>query len=570
MQRLEGRLIYAASDLNDYVECKRLTELEALVTAGKLPRPQLDDPHGEVLRRKGEEHERAYLERLHGDGVIAFERCANTIEAYQQAERDALAEMRRGARIIYQATFFDGEFIGRADFLRRVETPSDLGDFSYEVVDTKLGLSPKPYYLVQLCNYSEHLARLQGRMPQYAYVVLGNGAERCFRLNDYMAYYRRLKASFLEFARGVARDNLDDVREYPWKIGHCQRCPWNAGCERKRRDDDHLSIVAWMRRDQIAKLESGKIARVAELAGAGDERRPAGMSAETFAKLRRQASLQVRGRTSSKAIYELVPHEPGLGFELLPHPGLGDVFFDMEGDPLYEPGRSLEYLFGCWLPDDDPKFRAFWALDRDQEKLAFEDFIDFITKRRRRYPAMHVYHYANYEKDALRRLAQLHATREDEVDDLLRAEVLVDLYAVVRRALAISEESYSIKSLERFYGFTRDTLVKKGNESIVMFENWMLDANPATLSEIERYNRDDCRSTHELREWLLERRLEAMEKFGIELALRAPKSARELCHAEFVAGMHEMREAPRGRTRRVAPDGLGACAACERPAATES
>ncbi len=87
--------------------------------------------------------------------------------------------MREGKPIIYQATFFDGQFIGHADFLRRVEhAPSHLGDYSYEVIDTKLGLSARPYYLVQLCNYSEHLERLQGRMPDYGYVVFGDGDER--------------------------------------------------------------------------------------------------------------------------------------------------------------------------------------------------------------------------------------------------------------------------------------------------------------------------------------------------------------------------------------------------------
>ncbi len=178
----------------------------------------------------------------------------------------------------------------------------------------------------------------------------------------------------------------------------------------------------------------------------------------------------------------------------------------MEGDPIFEPGRSLEYLFGCWLPGDESEFRAFWGLDRDQEKRAFEGFVDFIAERRRRHPAMHVYHYANYEKEALRRLAQQHCTREAEVDDLLRGEVLVDLFAVVRRAVAIWEESYSLKSLERFYDLARETIVKKGNESIVMFETWRAGGDREILEDIERYNRDDCRSTYLLREWLLDRR----------------------------------------------------------------
>lgn len=534
MQRLEGRLVYAASDLTDYLECARLTELDALVARGELTRPDSVDPCGELLRRKGDEHEQGYLEKLRArypGEVVEFRRCDNSIEAYREAEQRTLDAMQRGVRIIYQATFFDGQFIGRADFLRRVEQPSALGAYAYEVIDTKLGLTARPYYLVQLCNYSEHLERLQGTIPKLGHVVFGNGETTAFRLHDYMAYYRHLKRAFLGFVGEAERS--DQPREYPLKRSHCAICPWDAACAKQRRDDDHLSLVASMRRGQIAKLREAEIQRVADLAQASDERRPAGMSPETFEKLRRQASLQVRARESGQPIYELLDAPAPLGFALLPPPAKGDVFFDMEGDPLFEPGRSLEYLFGCWMPDDEPAFRAFWGTSRDDEKRAFEDFVDFIRKRRERYPALHVYHYANYEKSALRRLAQQHGTREEEIDDLLRGEVLVDLFAVVRQAVAISEEGYGLKNVERFYDLERLTDVKKGAESIVMFERWLLEPDPRILDDIARYNRDDCRSTYLLREWLLERRREAIAKFGRELLLRAPKSPNDPCHAEF-------------------------------------
>ncbi len=535
MQRLDGRFVYAASDLNDYLECKRLSELDSLVARRMVPAADATDDRTVLIRRKGEEHERAYLQSMHerhpGD-VVQFERSESGIENYREAERETLEAMRRGAPIIYQATFFDGQFIGHADFLRRVENaPSRFGDYSYEVIDTKLGLSARPYYLVQLCNYSEHLERLQGCVPDFGYVVFGDGGERRFRLNDYMAYYRHLKKTFLHYADTLGA--RDEPREYPLKVKHCSVCDWNEQCTQRRVGDDHLSLVAWMRRDQIAKLQAAGITSVAQLAETPDDERPNGVTHETFVKLRRQASLQVRGRTSAEPIYELLEHAPPLGFAQMPNPSPGDVFFDMEGDPLYEPGRGLEYLFGCWLPDDEPKYRAFWGTTRDAERRAFESFIDFIVERRREHPAMHVYHYANYEKSALRRLAQEHTTREDEVDDLLRGEVLVDLFAVVRQTLAISEDGYGLKKLERFYQLVRETEVKKGDDSIVMFERWMTDRDQHILDDIEAYNRDDCRSTLLLRDWLLDRRDEAVAQFGVELPLREPKRPDEPCHAEF-------------------------------------
>ena len=66
--------------------------------------------------------------------------------------------MREGAPLIYQAQFFDGRWQGRADFLRRLPAPSDLGNHSYEVLDTKLARQVKPQVVHQLSLYSRLLA----------------------------------------------------------------------------------------------------------------------------------------------------------------------------------------------------------------------------------------------------------------------------------------------------------------------------------------------------------------------------------------------------------------------------
>lgn len=540
MQFVGGRPVFSASDLNDYLECRRLTELEALVARGVLSPPANDDERAELIRKKGEEHEKRHLERLRksygNEGVVEFERSENTLEAFHEAERHTLAAMQAGVQIIYQATFFDGQFLGRSDFLHRVEGESNLGNWRYEVLDTKLALKPKPYFLVQLCNYGEHLKRLQGKMPEHGSIVLGDGSEERYRLHDYLAYYHHLKENFLECAQRMTRSAEREAAIYPHPRSHCQICTWNADCELKRRHDDHLSLVAWMRRDQIDKLNVAGITTVEALARATDPDCPADMNPETFFKLRRQALLQIGERTGGRPIYELLQHAPPLGFALLPAPAAGDVFFDMEGDPLFEPGRGLEYLFGCWLPDDKLNFRAFWGRNRNQEKTAFEDFVDFIVARRRNFPSMHVYHYAPYEKNALRKLAQAHCTREDEVDDLLRGEVLVDLYAVVRQALVLSREHYGLKDVEHFYALERRTDVKKGDESIVMFERWLESGETAILDDILAYNRDDCESTYRLREWLMDRRAEAMAQFGTDIPLRTVKLPHEPCHTPYADG----------------------------------
>ena len=153
----------------------------------------------------------------------------------------------------------------------------------------------------------------------------------------------------------------------------------------------------------------------------------------------------------------------------------------MEGDPYFAPERGLEYLFGVTTIDErEPRFRAFQGLDRRQEKAAFEQFIDFVCARLEQWPDLHVYHYAAYETSALKRLMAEHATREDELDDLLRREVFVDLYQVVRQSMRISHPSYSIKKVRTFFmEGAGQGAVTEGGDSILEFERWRRTGRPS-------------------------------------------------------------------------------------------
>jgi uncharacterized protein len=192
--------------------------------------------------------------------------------------------------------------------------------------------------------------------------------------------------------------------------------------------------------------------------------------------------------------------EPKRGFELLPAPSPQDLFFDIEGDPFWEPGRGLEYLWG--FVDSSKTFRPFWAHDRHQERRAVEQTIDLILQHRAADPAMHVYHYAAYEVTALKRLTCEYGTREDELDDLLRAEVFVDLYKVVSQGLRISHPRYGLKQIETFY-FSRKADLRAGDDSIVLYEEYLEHHEATLLDDIAEYNAEDCVSTLELGNWLL-------------------------------------------------------------------
>ena len=143
--------------------------------------------------------------------------------------------------------------------------------------------------------------------------------------------------------------------------------------------------------------------------------------------------------------------------------------------------------------------------------------MDLIIDRLDRYPDMHIYHYAPYEPSAFKKLMGRHATREAELDRLLRGGRFIDLYGVVRQAVWIGVESYSIKRLEPVYGYKRDVDLPDASPALRRMELALQLRQPALVSDEERaiiagYNRDDCVSTLRLRDWLEVVRLDAEAK----------------------------------------------------------
>jgi uncharacterized protein len=271
-------------------------------------------------------------------------------------------------------------------------------------------------------------------------------------------------------------------------------------CGEQWKAEDSLALVAGISRSQRQKLEAAGVETMAGLA-ARDERVPK-MAAETQLKLVAQARLQSARRAGGPPSFELRAHEPGKGFGLLPAPDDGDVFYDIEGDP-YFPG-GLEYLHGVWYREGaEWQFRAFWAHTREEEGRAAADLLAFLVDHMRRFPKAHVYHYANYEIAALRRLTAQHRHGEAAMDQLQRERRFVDLFKVVAGAMVASEKGYSIKDLEAFYMEKRAGDVATAGASVVFYEEWRQTRDQRLLDEIHDYNRIDCVSTQMLRDWLV-------------------------------------------------------------------
>jgi uncharacterized protein len=502
-----GQLLYSPSDLVRYLASPFASWMDRyFLEHPDAVTPDERSAEDRLIAETGQAHERTVLGDLKtaNAGVIEI-RGRNLADACEQT----IAAIQSQAPIIYQAALQSGQFAGYADFLMLDQAGH------YEVWDTKLARSPKPFYAIQLCCYAEMLAEMTGAPASDRFgIILGTKERVQFRLEDFIHFYRHVRQSFLLMQEQFT-GHLEDRPEPLPRADHYQ---WTSHAERFFEERDHLVRVAGITVGQIKKLHKAGVTTMTLLADATDRTIPR-LNPTSLEKLAAQARLQCRTidsrRTNPDAppCYEMLPHigpnnEP-VGLSSLPPADPADVFFDMEGYPL-APG-GLEYLFGvCTLnaKTGTYEFQDWWAHDRAEEKRAFESFVDWVFDRWRRHPAMHIYHYADYEVSAVRRLSTRHDTRQDEVDQLLRHDVFVDLYRIVRQGLRIGENSYSIKTVERLYRPKRATEVATAGDSIVQYSRWIESDEPgdwnksAILKGIRDYNEDDCRSTAQLAQWL--------------------------------------------------------------------
>lgn len=496
-------LVLSATDLSNFLGCRHRTAIEMLEARGQRRRPYHDDPLLELLFQRGIDHEQSYVASLREAGRQIVDLSGDASEA----TRRTLEAMRSGAEVIVQGAFSEALWFGRPDVLRRVDTESSLGAWSYEVVDTKLARETRAGTILQLGLYSELLAAAQGKRPERFHVVTPAPVAPIYtyRVDDYVAYVRlirsQLRATVNQDADLVAAEN------YPDPVDLCDVCPWYRECSEKRHRDDHLSLVAGITRLQRRNLEAHNIHTLTALAHLPESL--------PFVRIRDQAKVQLESRHVTPPVYALRDVEEGKGLCRLPEPCPGDVFLDLEGDPFaVEGGR--EYLFGVVVIGDDgtPCYRSFWGLTDQDEREAFESVVDLMVDAWRTHEAMHIYHYAPYEPSAFKRLMGRYATREEELDRLLRAERFIDLYAVVRQAMLVGVERYSIKNLEPLYGFTREVALDDASRYLRVMEQALElnapDAVPAEVrAAVEGYNKDDCLSTLRLRHWLEEVRNKA-------------------------------------------------------------
>ncbi len=497
MQATNGELILSASDVVGFSSCGHRTAQDRKVALGLVRRPVRDDPMGSLLAGQGNNHETAMVERFRAEGrsMVELSWAAPGATGLAAAVEVTAEAMRSGVEVIHRAAFFDPPWRGHADFLLRVETPSVLGSWSYEVADAKLHRKARTSDWLQIAFYSDRLAALQGVIPLQGHLLLGDGATVTGLIAEHLDTVHDIQAALVG-ALAAASDPPPEPNPA------CAFCQWEPECRRVWQEQGHLSVLGFDRRIRTRFAAAG-IATVGVLADITDIDSVPGVEADTVRRLRSDARLWLQEQRSGIPHVRLRYPRDGKGLDLLPTPADGDVFFDLEG---YGMGSSphREYLWGAMQRRRGTDgYRSWWAHNADDEVAAFSAAVRFFEEVIGDDPDCRVYHYNNYEATAMRRLAERVGGNLGDRALRLVDTVFVDLLPIARWSVRTSSMSASLKALERFYRPGRAGGVIDGAGSMVAYDAWITDGDPERLQAIEAYNRDDCQSLADLRDWLV-------------------------------------------------------------------
>ena len=445
------------------------------------------------------------------------------IQAPKGRELQATVDlMSQGIPVIYQGTLKGGSanmaFSGRPDFLLRGDYRFEFGEKGltavqaegdperYSAWDAKLSATPKPEYQNQVALYVDVLRELGFEAVAEHGLILGSRTIASFNADTLISQMIPVRDAYLAQCETLILNPPKSLVELGQLLctssRYCDLCEYPLLCQDTRVNTNSLQLVAGITSANIDSLATVGVETVRELAGFGGSTKK--LSEEQIQKLSRQARLQQHTYDTCEHVFEILDRSQLI---LLPEPNPEDIFFDLEGFTFFDEPGGLEYLWGWSESNGD--FHHHWADDRASEANAFEAFMQDVLDRQNKNPGARIYHYANYEQTALKKLAERTGLFREEVATLLETGVLVDLYKTVKSALVLSQESYSIKKLENYYSFARSSSVKEAMGSMEYYDQYLLalEQDPSQAEMLKRqviaYNQDDCASTLALYMWLI-------------------------------------------------------------------
>jgi predicted RecB family nuclease len=499
-----GKNLYSPSMFKNYLNCKYTIFNELYEEKLKLKRKELSETD-KLRLAKGNEFENEYLKELQKKYKKVIDLKKDKKSSKEEIAKQTIKYMKEGYEVIRGGYFIDNNWKGEFDFLEiNRNIKSKLGDYSYEVLDTKNTTRVKPDHIFQVAIYAELLEKVQGIQSKNFYIILKQMKKEGMKLNNVSDFVQMQKKKFEKFIE----TEIDKVK--PEKCNYCPRCPWEDTCKNIWKEKDSLDLMWGMRKDTRKAFQKLNIDTILKLSQQKIDKVYGDINIEISRKFINFAKLIIKERKSQKPEYEF--YEDNIdeikGLRRLPEPSKSDLYFDIESTQEHDSEGKLEYLLGVYYEqNNDKKYKVLWSHNREDEEKNVVKLFVFFDDHFKKYPNAFIYHYGSYEITALERLTSSYGLEEQETKlaHYLNKNKFVDLNTIATQAI-MTTEGYSIKDLEKYYEFKRTSEIRKGKASEDYYLRWKETGEQTILDEIEKYNKEDCVSTAEFHKWLLGKR----------------------------------------------------------------
>ncbi len=382
--------------------------------------------------------------------------------------------------------------VSKPKLLVKQDGPSILGDWYYAPVDIKLGKRPKLDYQVIAALHAYLLSATQGVWPDTSWLILRQRGAYAVNLSEQVP---RMQGVLEGCIRMLTESNPPDVFI---SRNRCDLCHWFSHCYGIAQSEHHLSLMPGVTPSRYVYLEELNLTTVAALANSSPNALSAlpGFGPHAAYKLVQQARSTIQNQALASPLLAESDVEALRSGERIPTAPI-ELYFDIEAAPE----QNLIYLHGILVVDRDRQtslFQPLLAEQPDYEEQIWEQFLDLVWQ----YPDAPIFHFCPYEVQTVKRLAALYKTPERLIRPLLAR--FVDLHERVTQTVALPIESYSLKPIARWLGFDWRDSEANGAQSIYWYDQWLHTGDRVHLEAILRYNEDDCRATHHVKEWLVE------------------------------------------------------------------
>ncbi len=439
----------------------------------------------------------------------------------QIGEAATLELMQQGVEYIYKGlltTGYEGNhtLLARPDLLIKQEGESCFGDWIYVPARVELGKRPKQEYQVIAAFYAFVLGTVQEVEPETAWLML-RGKDARYSV-DLVKWIPRMQEILDQCIQTLYLQTPPEVFISRQK---CSLCNWYSSCHQTASEQNHLSLVPGVTPGRYNELKNIDITTLESLTQAhpSELEELSGFDSEVAMQivLQGKSLLENRPLILPQALAEpIVSYQESLltlatpqpikypqnieidpvVYESITYTVPIELYFDIEA----QPDLNLNYLLGVLVVDRErktEKFYSFLAENQSEEELIWQQFLELVW----RYPDAPIYHFCVYEFDTVQRLAKLYRTPSKKVIPVLNR--FVDIYEQLTQTLVLPLESYALKSIARWLGFEWRDKQATGAKCIYWYDKWLKSGDRNLLEIIKRYNEDDCRATHSVKDWLV-------------------------------------------------------------------